>query len=68
MAIDDHDGFREHERIHGLGVRGRNAHGDEALPGPAGVGDVGVESLEDSGLEMKHGLDGGRANVGLKER
>ena len=68
MAINEHDGFREQKRIHGLGVSCRNADGDEALPGPAGVGDVGLERLENSGLEMKHGLDGGRANVGLKER
>lgn len=68
MAIDEHDGFREQKRIHGLRVSCRNADGDEALPGPAGVGDVGLERLQNSGLEMKHGLDSGRANVGLKER
>lgn len=68
MAINEHDGFREQKRIHGLRVSCRNADGDEALPGPAGVGDVGLERLQNSGLEMKHGLDSGRANVGLKER
>jgi hypothetical protein len=67
VAINEHDGFREDEGIHGLRIGRRDAHGNEALPGEARIVGAGVKGLQDSGWEAEHGVDGGRTNVGFKE-
>ena len=68
VAIDDGDGIREDERVHGHCVGSGDVDGDKALPrAPRGRG-AGADGLEGSGRQMEHGLDGGGADVWLEER
>ena len=68
VAVDQRDGFREDEWVHGSGIGGGDADGDKALPGAAGACGAGTDGLEEPGGEMNPALGGSGSDVGFEER
>jgi hypothetical protein len=68
VPIDDGDRVRREDGLHGNGVGGGKANGDEAKPILAGVCAAGAKGLEDAGGDAEEIVDGVRRNVVTVER
>ncbi len=67
VPVDEHEGLRQDQGLHGQGVCRGNANGDKALPGTAHRCRPGTDGLERSGRQMQHQLNGRRADDWLEK-
>ena len=67
VAVEYGAGVGEDEGVHVERLAGRDADGDEALPGAAGAGSACAGAEQDRCGQMKHGLHSRRADIGLAE-
>ena len=67
MPVNQCDGLRQDQRLHGHGVGPRNAYGHKSLPCAARLGWPLPDGLQQPGGKMQHRLHGRRPDVRLKQ-